>query len=950
MKLLIFDASNYMFRAYFASVRRLADGTMVPIATTKAGEPTNAMFFFTNMVLATVNQVKPDVVAFAYDCRRTESFRFTELLPTYKAQRPPLPDAFCQQIPVCREIVDAMGYRSYAADTFEADDIIATLTRQAHEAGCQVVIASPDKDLWQLIHEDGSVVLVCDSASAKQKTMKWIMYADVLERFRVPPEKVADVLALSGDTSDNIPGCKGIGEVTAGKLIAEFGDLETLMSRLSEIKKPAQLKNLTEFAPQAALSKKLVSLRYDVPVTLALSDRPRDDERLRAIFVRYELRKLLRDVLGESERLEEEAARMAATADPLMVEPARAPAARTIPEAVLRPTLEAPKLAWPMLKTEVCQTVESLDSFFRSAKKTGLVGVWPIWAEATPYSLAGLALATRETAVYVHGKSIQASLFESMDHASSVLVGALDRLLNLNVRKVVFGVKPFVKWYLYKGRAFDIALWQDVEIQAYLVHPEQAPLDFASVVRMYLGYDLVETPETWLGTGKKRCLPESQTSSLAASCAGQWAQLVLQLALCLDRELEAHDLRRVYETLDLPLAPILARMEYEGVRLDLDALRALSTDYGERLKSIESKAASYVGSDFNINSPKQVAEFLYKKLGLVPARKKKTSSGVYSTDEETLESLSEEHPLPRLILDYRALAKLKSTYADALLSQVDSTDQRIHGRFNACVTATTRLSSSDPNLQNIPSRDEEGRKIKRAFVARPGWSFVGADYSQIELRLMAAFSGEKVLCDAYCANEDVHKKTAAAVFDIDVDAVTKSQRQVGKTINFALLYGMGAQKLARETGYSTKEAKVFLDKFKAQFPTLTAWFAKTLDAARQSGETRTLFGHRRVMPELFSTQPVVQAAGERIAQNAPVQGGASDVVKMAMIRLDRAMAENGLQAKLLIQVHDELLVECPDDEVPRVSALLREAMEGAAALAVPLVVALKVGKSWADMA
>lgn len=951
MKLLIFDASNYMFRAYFASVRRLSDGSTVPIITTLAGEPTNAIFFFTNMVIATVNQVRPDAVAFAYDCRRTASFRFTELLATYKAHRPPLPEAFRQQIPVCREIVEAMGYRSYAADTFEADDVIATLTKQALEAGCQVIVASPDKDLWQLIREDGAVTLVCDSASAKQKSMKWIMYADVLERFRVPPEKVADVLALSGDTSDNIPGCKGIGEVTAGKLIAEFGSLEALMSRLHEIKKPAQLKNLTDFLPHAELSKKLVSLRQDVPIQLALSDLPRDDEKLRAIFNRYELKKLLREVLGESESLEVAAEQIAAdaAADPLL--PVRVfPNSRVLPRAITCPTHVPPKLVRPLVETAIVRSAEEVRTFVKRGRGGDKMGVWPVWSEDKPGMPVGFALAIEDAAIYVPCFVVQRTLFDTQQTASPALDAVFELLDAHAPKKCVFGVKPLVRWALAQGKNFDIRCWQDIEIQAYLVHPEQAPFAFADVVSTYTGVQLEPTPESWLGSGKKRVSVEMQPSDVTAKYAGMWAQLTLQLASLLDAEMEAHALGEAYAGLDLPLAPILAKMEYAGVRLDLDALRALSEEYGVRMDEVEKKAAEYAREPFNINSPKQVADVLYQKLGLVPARKKKTSAGAFSTDEETLESLADEHPLPRLILQYRALAKLKSTYADALLAQVDPETRRIHGRFNACVTATTRLSSSEPNLQNIPSRDEEGRKIKRAFVASPGYTFVGADYSQIELRLMAAFSGERVLCDAFCNKQDVHKKTAASVFEIPEDSVTKQQRQVGKTINFALLYGMGAQKLARETGYSTKEAKAFLEKFKAQFPVLTAWFAQILEDAKNTGETRTLLGHRRVMPELFSTRPVIQAAGERIAQNAPVQGGASDVVKKAMIRLDEAFQKRGLQARLLIQVHDELLVECPDDEVPCVSELLREAMEGAVALSVPLAVDLKIGKSWADMA
>ncbi len=944
MKILIIDAFNYIFRAFFAS----------PRMTTKAGFPTNGLHLFTTMLLSTINKIGPDAVILAFEPEggRKSLFR-SKLYPEYKAQRTPPPEELVQQLPYFRPLVDALGLMSYSVDGYEADDIIATLTKQAVEQHHHVVIGSSDKDLMQLVREDGSVTMLLDMGTNKGKLPKWATYADVVERFTVSPDKVADVLALSGDTIDNIPGCKGIGEKTAGQLIAQFNSLENLMAHLDDIKKPAQHKNLVEFSEHAALSKQLTSLVYDVPVTLELRgfDPTSHREELRALLTKFEMIKLRRELLGEDAPSPADLAEMAmrdTPVDELSIFDAKPVMAR--PEALIHSTALKPELVRELNSPRQLKTVGEITAFFERARAVGRVSAWPLWSESTRDKLVGIGLASEKDAVWIaFAACVQRSLFAMANDVEDLQTPTVKALLAFEGKKCVFGIKPFVKLARRLGRPFDVQTWFDTQIAAYVLHPENAPHAFDKVVSLYLAHSLELTPENWLGSGKKRTLTDSVAADVATQNVAKWADLVDQLAVRLPVELDAHDLRTPFETLDMPLAPILANMEYEGVLLDLDALRALSQDYAQKIADLEAKAVEYAGEAFNMNSPKQVGELLYNKLKLEPARKKRTSGGAFSTDEETLESLCDQHALPRVILDYREVAKLKSTYADALLEQVEASTQRIHGNFNACVTATTRLSSSDPNLQNIPSRGEEGRKIKRAFVAREGWSFVGADYSQIELRLMAAFSKEPALCEAFVAGVDVHARTASSIFDVPVEQVTKAQRQVGKTINFALLYGMGAQKLARETGYSVKEAKAFLEKFKAQFGVLNNWFETQLSQARQSGECRTLLGHRRVITEFDSDNGGVRALGDRIAANTPVQGGASDIVKKAMIELDRVIRQKQLHAKLLLQVHDELIVECPDDEVERVSTLLRDVMEHTVEVGVPLAVELGIGKRWTDM-
>ena len=952
-KLLVFDASNYMFRAFYAS----------PPMNNSAGFPTNALHFYTQMVLSVIRRVGPDAIAMAHDVAGPK-FRHA-LYPDYKGQREAPPEELQMQFPWFRRITDALGLPAYEYEGFEADDVIATLTRQARSMGWHVVIASSDKDLMQLVerNDEGDAVILLDALARPGKNAV-ITVDEVKARFQVAPERVADVLALAGDTIDNIPGCKGVGEKTAGKLIAEYGSLENLMQNLDKIKKPAQHNNLVAFAPNAELSKRLTSLVYDVPVTLRYEGMHPDAAAVTEIFSGLELHKLLTEVLGPDARPDArvprvqlpgavsttvddnapEAAPQAALGDAGMkkrdaVTPATVGG---IPVAALSQPIAQPALVRDLMDAEVCADVAQLRAFYGNAK--GTVALFPLWLDEAPAhrTMLGCAVAHATGAVYVPVRHSRTLFGDAPDTG-----GFLDVLLDIacdGKPKAVYGLKPWVQLALRHGRSIEASSYFDVELAAYDVRPDVMPL--ADVCTTYLGYTLQTTPENWLGTGKKAVSPLSFTPEAAARVSAPWAQLTLQLAERLPAELEHHGLASVYADLDLPLCPILAAMEFHGIRLDTQALATLSRDFDAEMRDLDARAHAFGDDPFNINSPKDLARYLFDVLGLTPATKKKRTHGL-STDQETLESL--DHPIAPIILEYRALSKLRSSYSETLAQMADAGTHRIHGRFHECVTATTRLSSSDPNLQNIPGRTELGRKIKQTFVAEEGWTFLSADYSQIELRLMAAMSREPVLCTAYQNGEDVHARTAATLFDIPIEAVTKAQRQLAKTINFGLLYGMGAQKLARETGYTKAEAKSFLEKFHAQFPTLSAFFDAQVEGARTRGETRTVFGHRRPIPELFNKAPMIRAFGERVALNAPVQGSASDIVKRAMIRLDRALREHGLRSRLLIQVHDELLLECPDDELEKTAQILRDAMENAAEIGVPLRVEMKSGKNWADM-
>ncbi len=958
-KLLIFDASNYMFRAFFAS----------PPMSNSAGFPTNALHFYTSMILSVIRRVSPDAIALAHD-RKGPKFRHV-LYPEYKGQRTEPPELLQLQFPWFRQITDAMGIHAYDVESYEADDVIATLTRQARAAGWHVVIASSDKDLMQLIERtDGVDTVVMLDAMAKAGDQKYraVTVDDVVARFNVMPDKVADVLALSGDTIDNIPGCKGIGEKTAGKLIAEFGSLENLMQNLDKIKKPAQHANLEAFSTSAELSKKLTSLVNDLPIELVYEGMKPDASKVTEIFSALELHKLLMEILGPEARPDASVRRIKVPGAeakgqdekpgvpvqrslfPTEVHEEKGGSSERVkvgmPSAAGASPHGSVELIRPITRVRICETAQELGAFLERVSGQ-MVAVVPLWLEESRShrQMLGCSFADASEAVYVHLYH-ERSLFNNSAQAEDMESLVRACLEDVRQPKAVYGMKPIVQYGLVYGKSIDVSSYFDVEMAAYLVHPERTEFSLSVCSVEYLGEPMEMTPENWLGVGKKAVKAQTVSVQTASACAGLWAQIILQLSEKLPQELSYYGLSQVYSELDHRLSPILAKMEYDGVKIDTEALHEMSEGFDSELERLNEEVHGFSEEDFNVNSPKDLARFLFEVLKLEPATKKNRSHGL-STDQDTLESI--DHPIAGLILEYRTISKLRSTYSESLATLADSQTHRIHGQFNACVTATTRLSSSDPNLQNIPGRTELGRRIKRTFVPEPGHVFISADYSQIELRLMAAFSKEPSLCEAYHRGEDVHARTAASLFDKPIEDVTKQERQLAKTINFGLLYGMGVQKLSRETGYSKADAKKFLEKFHSQFPTLSEFFTGQVEKARESGETRTVLGHRRSMPELYSERGMIKAFGERVALNAPIQGSASDIVKRAMIRFDEAIRQKGCQARLLIQVHDELLVECPEAEVEAVSEILRESMEGAVEIGVPLKVELKVGCNWADM-
>ena len=1064
-KLLIFDASNYIFRAFYAS----------PPMCNSAGFPTNALHFYTSMLLSVIHRVNPDCIALAHE-KKGPKFRH-ELYPEYKGQRTPPPEELVMQFPWFRKITDALGICAYDSDGFEADDVIATLTTQARNLQYDVIIASSDKDLMQLIaSEDGYDRVVLLDALSKAAHAKngahWIGTNDVIARFNVEPNRVADVLALAGDAIDNIPGCKGIGEKTAGKLIAQYGSLENLMASRGEIKKPAQKANLDAFAPNAELSKKLVSLVYDVPVTLVEHTMSPNPDLIIPLFSALDLNKLLVEVLGKSAQPDPSVPKITphsadfqptiqntspsadanavsnsvpnlnctnavanavsntnnavsnlncanavsnavsntnnaistpncanavsnavsntnnaistpncanavanAVSDPNCTNtvsnailgsndavpstPQKSPKKQappaTTPDPEILGILQAAKRAcspFDLVSAPIVDSIADLDARFAAmADDKTTVAVVPIFEHTAPQApgMIGCAFATGDGArdFYCTWNTVQKTLFDVISNDGNQCRHAIAQFLSRSdITFAVYDVKPILQWLWAGGYSPNIAQFFDIQIAAYILHPSRSRLSLQSCVAEFIARDLPILPDQWLGTGKKQKTPREMPMQSCADAALTWASAMRQCVQPLKSALERANLSQLFSQIDIPIAETLARMEFYGIEVETNYLREMATDFDEKLRKLDEEAHKFGDEPFNINSPKSLGHFLFETLKLEPATKKNKTHGL-STDQDTLESL--DHPIASIILQYRTISKLRSSYTESLIDCADRASSRIHCHFNECVTATTRLSSSDPNLQNIPARSDLGRQIKRAFVPAKGYCFVSADYSQIELRVLASLSRDPVLVNAYQNDLDIHALTASELFDKKIDDVTKAERQIAKSINFGIVYGMGSQKLSREVHISKQEAKQFLEKFNQRFPVLAQWLDDNGIKARQTGVIHTVLGHRRIIDEFLSPNKMIQAAGDRIAANSPIQGSASDIVKCAMLRLQSLLAQNNSKARIILQIHDELLLETPIDELEQTKAILIDAMTNACDIGIPLKIDLKVGNNWADM-
>ncbi|MBF0168872.1 MAG: DNA polymerase I [Alphaproteobacteria bacterium] len=902
----LIDGSGFIFRAFHG----------LPMMTRSDGTPTNAVYGFSTMLMRLIGESDADHLAVVFDAGR-KTFR-NDIYPDYKAHRPPAPEELVPQFALIREAVEAFGVAQVELEGFEADDLIATYAKQAREQGARVTIVSSDKDLMQLVRPG---VALLDPLKNKP-----IGETEVISKFGVPPDKVVEVQALIGDPSDNVPGVPGIGVKTAAELITQFGDLETLLSRAHEIKQPKRREALLDNRDKALMSRRLVLLSEDAPTPIAIADMVRctpDPQKLRAFFARMEFRSL-QAKLGGNVPLASSAAEPAPT---------------------------------PQMRYELIQDEARLAAWIKEALAQGLVAVdtETTGLDALSAGLVGLSLALAPGhACYIplghEGTGAQGDLLSAPTERPRQipLKAALSLIKPLLEDPSVLKIGQNVKYdrHILAQHGIDMAPFDDTMLISYVLDGATHGHGMDELAKRHLERDTIKFEEV-CGKGKDQ-KPFAQVDlDRALAYAAEDADVTLCLHQILKPRLGTERLLGVYEELERPLVPVLGAMEKAGIKVDFAKLMDLSEDFAKRMTGFEAEAHHLAGRDFNIGSPKQLGEVLFDEMKL-QGGKKSAKTGAWGTDAQVLEGLAAEgHALPAKVLEWRQLQKLKSTYTDALMAQADRA-HRVHTSFSQAVTSTGRLSSSEPNLQNIPIRTEEGRKIRSCFIAEPGHVLISADYSQIELRLVAHMADVKALKEAFALGADIHASTASQVFGVPLEGMDPGLRRQAKAINFGIIYGMGAFGLAQQLGIPVGEAARFIEAYLARFPEIRIYMERTKEEARDRGFVTTLLGRRCHVPGIASKNQGERAFAERAAINAPIQGSAADIIKRAMIRLPPALALAGLETRLLLQVHDELVLEAPEAEAPEAARLVKEIMEGAISLSVPLIADTGMGATWGE--
>ncbi|MEC9286309.1 MAG: DNA polymerase I [Pseudomonadota bacterium] len=884
--LLLVDGSSYLFRAYHA----------LPDLRTSDGAPTGAVRGVIAMLRKLSNDYAGSPIAVVFDAGG-KTFR-DELFPEYKANRPPMPDDLREQIGPIHDVIRAMGLPLIVCPGVEADDVIGTLATRATQASQPTIISTSDKDMAQLVNDHVSLVNTMTDTNHGRE--------GVWEKFGVWPEQIIDYLALMGDTSDNIPGVPKVGPKTAAKWLDSYGDLDGVIANANEIKGKVG-ESLRDSLEQLPLSRTLATIKCDVDIDLGLDDLSlavADTEALRILFKRFEFKSWLAELDGASD-IEETAS---ASGD-----------------------------------YRIIDTVDGLKALIEEINEVQSFAI-EIVTGSSDYmdaEIVGIAIATRcEHGVYIpirHQGQRQLDQDAVLEHLGPIFEDS-------RLTKMGHDLK-FQLNVLARNNVVIRGLSNDTMLESYVF--DSVGSRGHKLEDLTAKYSDTRLPplESVVGKGAKRAPWSMVEVEAACQFAAQRADAVLRLDRDLRPQLEAKPaLMPVYEELELPLLVVLSEMERAGTLIDAAMLAEQSKELSDRMVSLQAKAFELAGEEFNLGSPKQLQEILYDKLSLPALRK--TQKGQRSTAEPVLQELAQEFELPQVILDYRSVSKLKSTYTDALPGQINGHTGRVHTSYHQAVTATGRLSSSDPNLQNIPIRTGDGRKIRQAFVAPEGFRLVAADYSQIELRIMAHLSGDAGLCSAFAQGLDVHRATASEVFAVDVEAVNDEQRRSAKAINFGLIYGMSAFGLGRQLGIARKVAQEYIDRYFERYPNVRDYMDQIRSRAAEDGFVETAFGRRLYLPEINARNVPRRQAAERAAINAPMQGTAADIIKRAMLAVDRCLRESPLEAKMVMQVHDELVFEVAEEDVAELITLAEETMTSAASLDVPLVVDTGVGINW----
>ncbi len=881
--LYLIDGAGYYFRAYFA-IRSLSNSR---------GLPTNAVYGFAMMLKKILKDRNPDYVVMTLDAKE-KTFRH-EMYEPYKAHRPQMPEDLALQLPYIDKLIDGFNLATMRLPGWEADDIIGTIAKKAVENGFDVTIVSSDKDLMQLV-EPG--VKIFDSMKDKE-----IGPDEVVEKFGAPPDKVIDVLGLMGDSSDNIPGVPGVGPKTALQLVNEYGDMEKVLAAADGMKKKKLRENLIKFADQARLSKKLATVALDVPVNFAPESwkyLDPDPAKLRELFTELEFPSLLKELEPQ------------------------------------KPKLPRDYIAVLDEKTfgDMVKEMRESGGF---AFDTETTSKYPMLAR-----LVGMSFSCKEGKAYYlplrHGcEGDPCQLPESL-----VLPEIKKLLEDPAIKKYGQNIKYDAIVMSHEGITIH-PIGFDTMIASYLANPSGRH-NLSTLALEQLGETMIEFSDV-CGSGAKQITFDKVPIKEATDYAAEDADITYRLVDIFRTKVESEGLKELMDQVETPLIEVLARIERNGVLVDKDKLAELSITIGDDIKWLEENIYKEVGTEFNINSPKQLGEILFENLKLPGGKKTKTG---FSTGVDVLEDLAEFHPAPKLVLEYRKLAKLKNGYVDALPKMINPDTGRIHTSFNQTITATGRLSSSDPNLQNIPIRTELGRKIRRTFIAPPGHKIVSADYSQIELRLLAHYSGEKALLDAFNNGDDIHTLTAAEIFNVVPQLVTTDMRRVAKTVNFGVIYGQTAFGLARGLKIPQSEARKYINGYFEKYPGIREYIDRVVKDAKDKGYVTTLLGRKRRLPDIKSKNRQARQFAERNAVNTPMQGSAADLIKKAMITIHHRLKDEGFASKMILQVHDELVFETPEAEVDRLIEMVRHEMENVWKLDVPLVVDVNAADNWEE--
>ncbi len=882
----LIDGSAYIYRAYHA-IRGLSNSK---------GLPTNAVLGFTKMLLKLIEDRNPEYVGMFFDVKGP-TFRH-EMFDAYKANRPPMPEDLSIQIPYIKDITKGFNIPVVEMSGYEADDLIGTLARKAEDAGFAVIMVTGDKDFMQLV-TDKSIIW----DPMKEKTIDSDFIKDT---YGLEPRQMVDVMGLSGDSADNIPGVPGMGPKTSLVLIKTFGSMERLYEQVDTIKKKKQHENLVRHKEQALLSRELVKINDSVPLSFTPEDfkyKAPDSAVLSGLFKKLEFRQLQQSVIKRAD-------------------------------------LSKKKYKVVLSIDELSDLISILETSGLFALDTETTSKDPMAAE-----LVGLSFSVKaDEAFYIpcahEYKDAPKQL--KRDEVLKMLKPVLE---NHKLKKIGQNIK--YDWIVLKRHGINLSgVMFDTMLASYLINPSKRAHNLDQIALDFLDHKTISYEEV-AGKGKKASCFSKVSVEKAVPYACEDADITLMAYNVLMPMLKDMGLEELFEKVEMPLVPVLMKMEMTGINVDREKLMVLSKSFEHQLDQLESSIYSIAGEEFNIRSSQQLGKILFEKLKLPVQKKTKKKTG-YSTDVDVLEVLAEQHELPALILRHRTLAKLKSTYADALIDLTNPETGRIHTSYNQTVTATGRLSSSEPNLQNIPVRTDEGKEIRKAFIPKKGWYLLAADYSQIELRILAHYSDDKILIKAFKEDEDIHTRTATEVFQVFPSLINSELRQQAKVINFGIIYGMSPYGLSKELGISRKMAKTYIHNYFTRYKGVKQFIDETIEQAGISKKTSTLLGRIRLLPDINSSNKNLREFAERTAINTPIQGTAADLIKIAMITVDSAFTEKGLKSAMLLSVHDEMVFEVPPDELDTVRTLVKDIMEGVWNLKVPLKVNMAVGENWAE--